>query len=383
MSPDYDEAVGRCEGTGVGNGSLVKRAWAVSVLATLVVLAGCSQNGGENRSGSDRTVRPSGGADSTTTVSSRPSTTTATTVAPTTTTTVPPPPEVRALDLRRTPFRLLCPDGPVRVSAGAGGQSASGRVTLESFDITYAELTGDGQEDALVAATCVLDQGNAYVASIAVVRSETAGPVQVGDPVEGFDPVVVGGRPVVTRSVYADDDPRCCPSATAYVPLSLAGGSWREGGGGTPPSTGDRATTTGLGPLRIGTSFAELAGAVGETVEVSDPAESDGSCVYVSVSSLGDRVHGLGGAGRLRSLEVDDSAIRTQSGLGIGSTEVEVQAAFPGKILVEPHEYTDGHYLLFRPNDGSGAVVFETDGITVTRYRLGDPAFATALEGCA
>ncbi len=115
---------------------------------------------------------------------------------------------------------------------------------LESFEISYAELTGDGQEDALVAATCVLDQGNAYVASIAVVRSETAGPVQVGDPVEGFDPVVVGGRPVVTRSVYADDDPRCCPSATAYVPLSLADGSWREGGGGKPLGTGDRATVT-------------------------------------------------------------------------------------------------------------------------------------------
>jgi hypothetical protein len=93
----------------------------------------------------------------------------------------------------------------------------------------------------------------------------------------------------------------------------------------------------------------------------------------------------LGGDGEVHSVEIDNPAVRTQSGLGIGTPSAEVGPSFPGRVTAEPHPYDEtGQYLVFTPVDEPDRlVVFETNGATVTRYRVGEIAWALLIEGCA
>lgn len=295
-------------------------------------------------------------------------------------TTQAPPPDIRSVDLEAEPLQVLCGEGPVSMR-GNGEPSVNGTLVVEGFDITYTDVTGDQRDDAIIDVTCGFAGGNGYFSSVAIVSSETAGPRQIGDPIEGAAPTVINSRIVVERPIYMDTDPLCCPSGFEYVPITVGAEEWREGGATKGLAPEDRATTGALGAVRIGDTYQEVAAAVGR-VQVQDYAESGGSCLGVTIPSLPEGVSGLGGDGRLRSLEIGNESTRTKSGLGIGSTEAEVQAAL-GTVRVDPHYYQEGgHYLTYEPDDGSGAVVFDTDGTRVTFYRVGEPAWVAALEGC-
>lgn len=289
------------------------------------------------------------------------------------------------MDLRAATYRVLCPDGEVvfdlRAATAAG---FSGPVAIDIFEVTYGDATSDGDEDAVIRLSCVFaDGGNASASAVLVVSSEPGGPRQVGQPIEGHAAVLVGGRLVVSRAVYGPEDARCCPGGTAHVPVRLDGDRWVDGVGGDALDATDVATTGGLGPLRVGATYDEVAAASGQSVLVEDPLGTGAECVYVSIDSLPD-VHALGGAGTVHSVEVDDPVVRTSSGLGVGSGAAAVEAALPGRITAEPHLYVEGgEYLVFTPVDEPGRVaMFETDGQTVTRYRVGETGWALAYEGC-
>mgnify|MGYP000302328553 CR=1 FL=1 len=56
------------------------------------------------------------------------------------------------------------------------------------------------------------------------------------------------------------------------------------------------------------------------------------------------------------------------------STEAEVQQRYAGQVEVQPHKYTDGHYLVITPRnppDSDLRLVFETDGKKVETFRGG------------
>lgn len=55
-------------------------------------------------------------------------------------------------------------------------------------------------------------------------------------------------------------------------------------------------------------------------------------------------------------------------------------------MTVQPHKYTDGHYLVVRPADAADTthlLVFETDGRVVERFRAGQKPQVEYVEGCA
>ena len=84
----------------------------------------------------------------------------------------------------------------------------------------------------------------------------------------------------------------------------------------------------------------------------------------------------------------ESSKITTRSGAGIGSTEDQVKALYPGQIEVTPHPYVKGgHYLTFVPRstaDSKYRIIFETDQRgKVTEFRAGQLPEVTAIEGCA
>jgi hypothetical protein len=300
-----------------------------------------------------------------------------------TTTTAPKPPDVKSLQLQDVPLRQLCLGDTVAIKGnGERVPVDDGEYSAEVVGTTYTDMTGDGREDAIVATSCGYVGGNHPSASVVLVSSELDGPRQLGDPIEGAAPTVHGNGVVVERPIYTESDAMCCPSGTEYAPIVGDDDGWHESTA-KQLSADDRATTGRLGALKVGDAYADLAAAVGGSVEIHDDAETDGSCVWVTIPTLDADISGLGGDGRLHSLEIDDPAIMTKSGLGIGSTEAEIQGAFPGKITSDDHPYQPGgHYLTFEAEDGSGSAVFETNGSTVSRYRIGEPGWTSAIEGC-
>lgn len=358
----------------------------------LAVLAGCGAKANPDRVASppDRTIatttRGAGSSRSAPTTST--TATTTTTAVPTTTD--PPVADITAVDLASVTYHVPCltsGTGLVDITPAAGPtQTPEAAVQLDDLEPRYGDVTGDGRTDAVVRLGCLfVNGGNAYVSSVALVTSERDGAHQLGAAVDGFDPVVVGSRVAVARAVYAPEDARCCPSTTRYVPLTFQGDHWVEGGlGGQPLTTTDTVTTTGIGALQVGKPYGELAASLGQPVVVTNGIDSN-ECVYVTVEGGPQEVSGLGDGEHLGAVEFGAADARTMSGLGIGSREQDVYDAFPGQVTSEPHTYMvpDGHYLIYTPAEDSAHVaVFDTDGTAVTHFRVGEPEWASAIEGC-
>lgn len=88
--------------------------------------------------------------------------------------------------------------------------------------------------------------------------------------------------------------------------------------------------------------------------------------------------------GRIVRVDVDTVGVRTAAGAGVGDTEDEIQRLYTGHVVVRPQKYVEGHYLIVTPNpaDTSHAIVFETSGGKVTRYRAGSRPQVEYVEGC-
>jgi hypothetical protein len=79
------------------------------------------------------------------------------------------------------------------------------------------------------------------------------------------------------------------------------------------------------------------------------------------------------------------STIATTTGARIGDSEDRIKSLYPG-VVVQPHKYTDGHYLVVTPAaaaDKDFRIVFETDGAKVLRYRSGKVPAVEYVEGCS
>jgi hypothetical protein len=91
--------------------------------------------------------------------------------------------------------------------------------------------------------------------------------------------------------------------------------------------------------------------------------------------------------GRVARLKVDTgSTLQTSKGIHAGDTEASVLSAYQGRVDVEPHKYTSGHYLVVRPEqsaDSTFRLIFETNGERVTTYRAGTLPEVRWIEGCA
>lgn len=147
------------------------------------------------------------------------------------------------------------------------------------------------------------------------------------------------------------------------------------------PPAAQRLTLTGLGPIRIGMTPAQLQRA-GIRHEVPDDTFGGVSeCAHAAVIGQ-PGVTLMFEQGRIVRIEIDRPGIRSLSGAQVGDTEEAVKRLYGDRLVVEPHKYDDhGHYLVVFAADGSSSMVFETDGEVVTDMRAG-PA-AGYVEGCA
>lgn len=149
---------------------------------------------------------------------------------------------------------------------------------------------------------------------------------------------------------------------------------------------GSKVTTLGLGPVRVGMTPEEASAAAGFPLTVDNPLD-DPSCYYLLADPVLPGVGFMVTEGRVARVDVWDGPVTTRSGAGIGMTEDEIKALFPGQIEEEPHQYSDGKYLIFVPVDEADKdyrVIWETDvsGV-VTQYRAGVLPEVSFVEGCA
>ncbi len=144
---------------------------------------------------------------------------------------------------------------------------------------------------------------------------------------------------------------------------------------------GWRVTEEGFGPLRAGQSVSEAASAVGGvfSAAVGAPAE----CSYAEWPSAPPGVRVMLVNDTVARVDVTEGGVSTAGGARIGDSEGRIGSLYTGKVLMAPHKYTTGKYLVITPSeDTMRRIVFETDGQVVTEYRAGREPEVQWVERC-
>ena len=139
----------------------------------------------------------------------------------------------------------------------------------------------------------------------------------------------------------------------------------------------------GIGPLQAGMTVAEAAAAMSGALVLPSGTDTAG-CAYVKWSGGPPGVRVMLESGRIARVDVDTLGTATVAGAQVGDTEERLLSLYNGRTAVRPHKYEQGaHYVTVLDNaDTTFALVFETVGGRVTRYRAGHRPQVEYVEGC-
>ena len=147
------------------------------------------------------------------------------------------------------------------------------------------------------------------------------------------------------------------------------------GGAAVPAAPAEwRVSEAGVGPIAIGMRGDDLQGKI-------DTLGRVGECVYAKPLERPAGVLVMLVDGTVTRIDVIDSATPTAAGARVGDSEARVKELYPA-ARVQPHKYTDGHYLVV-DTAPERRLIFETDGMKVTRFRAGALPSVDWVEGCS
>lgn len=151
------------------------------------------------------------------------------------------------------------------------------------------------------------------------------------------------------------------------------------------PSAGALTVTeTGIGPVRAGMTIGQVNAALSGILRIPRKLNE---CDYLGPASGPRNFMLMVEKGRVARVDVPDSSgISTAAGARVGDSEARIMSLYSGRVKVQPHKYTSGHYLVVTPAnraDSAFRIVFETDGSKVVRYRSGRRPAVEYVEGCA
>lgn len=186
-----------------------------------------------------------------------------------------------------------------------------------------------------------------------------------------------GGDPSATVDSVAIAAPEGDPAAPPQPPVLAADTAWVM-------------RLDGMGPVRVGMTFDEARAALGGDLRMNDdsadhPQGAD-RCDYPRSAGLPAGTQVMVQGQRVVRVEVDSGSMTTAEGARIGDTEARIQELYPQRVTVQPHKYTQGHYLVVRPataSDTTNLLIFETDGRVVERFRAGQKPQVEWVEGCS
>jgi hypothetical protein len=188
--------------------------------------------------------------------------------------------------------------------------------------------------------------------------------------------VVVGGAMYLSDT--QDDStsgpiehPEASPTTAAAVP--------------TPVTEADELRIDGLGPMTIGMRVDDVERATGVEVDVS--SDFSPQCRYGQLVGGPRDLFLMFSRRVLVRIDIgSDSAIETDTGIGVRDPISAVEDAYGDQLERQPHPYLGdrGSYLIFDPEPEDGfLIIFETDRRRVTSFRSGFDEQVRYIEGCA
>ena len=141
----------------------------------------------------------------------------------------------------------------------------------------------------------------------------------------------------------------------------------------------------GIGPLRANVPLSVSTAQLHGDIRVPEGEEAS-ACSYADWSDAPVGVYVMLEQGVVARIEVDSASVATSAGARVGDTEARIDSLYAGRVVRQVHKYTDGRYLVVRASHGARgatpgpaaaespdgfALIFETDGRRVTRYRAG------------
>jgi hypothetical protein len=156
----------------------------------------------------------------------------------------------------------------------------------------------------------------------------------------------------------------------------------------------DAVRLDGLGPLAIGMTVEEMEAAVGKKLRIF--SDFGPSCRYSQFDDGTPGLHLMLSHRKLVRIDVstystadgnfENSAIRTDLGIGIGDPIEEAERVYADHLEREPHPYLGdrGSYLVYDsdPDDGL-LLILEADRKKITSFRAGYDQQVRYIEGCA
>ena len=147
-----------------------------------------------------------------------------------------------------------------------------------------------------------------------------------------------------------------------------------------PPVDSTVVTERGLGAVQLGMTEDEAI-AAGLS---SDGVSASEDCRYFTQDGR-DGVAFMSFEGRIARVDVlNDSKVQTSEGVGVGSSEADIERAYPDRVEQQLHPYvSEGHYLVIDGEAADRKLIFETDGSVVTSFRSGLMPEVEWIEGCS
>jgi outer membrane protein assembly factor BamE (lipoprotein component of BamABCDE complex) len=138
-----------------------------------------------------------------------------------------------------------------------------------------------------------------------------------------------------------------------------------------------------LGPIKIGMTASQASKVLGVPV-TRDAGYEGGSCYYTSPKRGYKNIAFMMNGRLIARIDIDNKTYKTDRGAKIGDTEAKIKQLYKGMYKVYNHSYVDsGHYIEVTMKGGKYSIIFETDGKTVTTFRLGKPEQVGYVEGCS
>lgn len=136
------------------------------------------------------------------------------------------------------------------------------------------------------------------------------------------------------------------------------------------------------GALRFGMPAADAMRALGDS-STSIPATG---CTYWRPTRAPTGVSVMIENGVAVRADIDSAGPKTAEGIGIGSSEDAIRAAYGKHLTIQLHKYQWEagwrYFLYLPPTDSLNAILFETDGQRVRTYRVGRRPQVEYVERC-
>lgn len=171
------------------------------------------------------------------------------------------------------------------------------------------------------------------------------------------------------------------PLAAALALVSLAGL-------GAPATADWTVYLKRLGPVEYGMTVAEANRLPGVRLEAPSGFNDFAPCGYVAPADSSLGLAFMTDGDRIVRGDVTSAAIRTASGVGVGSTAGDVRRAYGRNVWEQPHLYGDGpddRLLMFVPyelEDAEYRIAFNVFDDTVRSFQAGLYPHVLAPEGC-